>query len=124
MNESDPPLLKKQSVSVSQTSPKPEDLLFKNFSDVYNKNENVFGVNPMSDNIPLNYLKNENKNPKPSPYYIPGKLGGKTRRRSKYNKKSRRGGRGVFGSSLCRTFTKRGKGGKSRKSRRGSKSRK
>jgi len=120
MNESDPPLFKKQSVSVSQTSPKPEDLLFKNFSDVYgNKDYEIFEKNPMSDNPPMNYLNYQNKKP-------PG-IGGKTRRRSKYNKKSRRGGRGgVFGS----TFTKGGRGrkrsggGKSRKSRRGSKSRK
>jgi len=118
MNESDPPLFKKQSVSVSQTSPKPEDLLFKNFSDVYGNKDDVFEYkNPMNDNAPMNYLKRQNDKSRYEP------SGGKTRRRSKYNKKSRRGGRGVFGS----TFTKGGRGrkrsggGKSRKSRRGGK---
>jgi len=74
-------------------------------------------TNPLFDLNPVKAVKIQNlfedkKNPKV--IYNPLlKNGGKTRRRSKYNKKSRRGGRGVFGY----TFTKGGRGGKSRKSR-------
>jgi hypothetical protein len=111
-------LPRKQSVVISERSPKPaHELAFMKLTDVYgNKDDEIF-ENPMNRSVPLNYLKYEDKNTIRDPYYNEirsGKLGGKTRRRTKYNKKSRRGGKGG----------KYRKSRKSRKSRRGSKSRK
>jgi hypothetical protein len=97
-------LPRKKSVVISERSSKPDDLAFVKLPDVYgNKDDYEIFENPMNKIAPTKYLNKQINNTTRSRYYneLPGKLGGKTRRRSKYNKKSRRGGRG-------------GKGGKSK----------